>query len=492
MVEPTEQCSVRRRPLLLTVLSVLSMGLNGCFVMRPSAGGGQTSFHPPRKIDVADIALAPGYKIEPVATGLNMPTGVAFDNAGGVYVTESGYCYGEVWSTPRLLRIGRNGARTVVASGGRNGPWNGLAYANGSFYVAEGGELEGGRILRISRGGRKTVLVSGLPSIGDHHTNGPVVGPDGGIYFGQGTATNSGVVGADNAKFGWRKRFPDFHDVPARDVVLAGKNYETRERGKGRVVTGAFLPYGTPSSPGQVIRGRLPANGAIMRVAPGGGAPQLVAWGFRNPFGLAFSPENQLYATDNGYDDRGSRPIFGSGDLLWKVRRGAWHGWPDFSGDLPVAQNHFSVPGKARPQFVLARHPNQPPKPAAVFGVHSSANGFDFSRSNAFGYRGNAFVAIFGDQAPGTGKVINAVGFKVARVDVRNGAIEEFAVNRGRINAPASALRRGGLERPVAARFDPSGRALYVVDFGVLLMDRKGAHPKQHTGVLWKITRADE
>ena len=477
--------------IFFAVVGVFAMALlSGCYMMRPSSGGGQTSFRPPRQVDVADIALAPGYRIEPVATGLNMPTGVAFDGAGGVYVTESGYCYGEVWSTPRLLRIGRDG-RTVVSSGGRNGPWNGVDYANGSFYVAEGGVLEGGRILRISRGGGKSVLVRGLPSLGDHHTNGPVVGPDGWVYFGQGTATNSAVVGEDSAKFGWRKRFPDFHDIPARDVVLTGKNYETSERGRGRVVTGAFLPYGTPSTPGQIIRGRLPATGAIMRVPAGGGAPQLVAWGFRNPFGVAFSPGGQLYATDNGYDDRGSRPIFGTGDVLWRVRRGAWHGWPDFSGDMPLAQDHFSVPGKRRPEFVMAQHPNRPPKPAAIFGVHSSADGFDFSRSHAFGHRGEAFVAIFGDQAPGTGKVINAVGFKVVRVNVENGAVEEFAVNRGRINAPASALKRGGLERPVAVRFDPSGRALYVVDFGVLLMDRNGSHPKQHTGVLWRITRAD-
>jgi glucose/arabinose dehydrogenase len=465
--------------------------LDGCFVMRPSSGGGQTSFRPPRHVDAGDIALAPGYRIEPVAVGLNMPTGVAFDGSGAVYVTESGYCYGEVWSTPRLLRIGGDGSKSVVASGGRNGPWNGVAYGHGSFYVAEGGVLEGGRILRISRGGGKSVLVSGLPSVGDHHTNGPVVGPDGWIYFGQGTATNSAVVGQDNAKFGWLKRFPQFHDIPARDVVLTGKNYETRERGKGRVLTGAFLPYGTPSRPGQVIRGRLPATGAIMRVPPGGGAPQLVGWGFRNPFGLAFSPGAQLYATDNGYDDRGSRPVFGTGDLLWKVRRGGWHGWPDFSGDMPLAQNHFSVPGKARPEFVMVQHPQKPPKPAAVLGVHSSSNGFDFSRSNAFGYRGDAFVAIFGDQAPGTGKVLAPAGFKVARVNVNNGAVEEFAVNKGRINNPASKQRSRGLERPVAARFDPSGHALYVVDFGVLLMDGKGAHPKQNTGVLWKITRAD-
>jgi glucose/arabinose dehydrogenase len=214
-----------------------------------------------------------------------------------------------------------------------------------------------------------------------------------------------------------------------------------------------------------------------------------VAWGFRNPFGLAFSPGGQLYVTDNGYDDRGSRPIFGAGDLLWKVRRGAWHGWPDFSGDMPLAQNHFSVPGKPRPRVLFKDLPNQPPRPAAILGVHSSTNGFDFSHQAEFGHRGEAFVALFGDQAPDTGKVVNVVGAKVVRVNVTNGVIEDFAINKGHINAPASAQRGGGLERPIAARFDPSGRALYVVDFGVLLMDSKGAHPKTGTGVLWRIMR---
>src|SRR3712207_7832861 len=53
---------------------------------------------------------------------------------------------------------------------------------------------------------------------------------------------------------------------------------------------------------------------------------------------------------------------------------------------------------------VLAHHPNQPPRPAAVLGVHSSSNGLDFSRSTAFGHVGQAFIAEFGDQAPDTGK----------------------------------------------------------------------------------------
>jgi hypothetical protein len=46
---------------------------------------------------------------------------------------------------------------------------------------------------------------------------------------------------------------------------------------------------------------------------------ELVAWGFRNPFGLAFASGGALFVTDNGYDDRGSRAVWGTGDYLWDV-----------------------------------------------------------------------------------------------------------------------------------------------------------------------------
>ena len=47
------------------------------------------------------------------------------------------------------------------------------------------------------------------------------------------------------------------------------------------------------------------------------------------------------------------------------------------------------------------------------------------------------------------------------------------------------------LERPIDARFDPSGRALYVVDYGVMLVKAKGVFiPFEKTGVLWRITRS--
>ena len=68
--------------------------LSGCYNLRPSTGGGQTSFSGARTVNAADIALPSGYRAEVVATGLTYPTGVAFDGSGRVYVTESGYSYG--------------------------------------------------------------------------------------------------------------------------------------------------------------------------------------------------------------------------------------------------------------------------------------------------------------------------------------------------------------------------------------------------------------
>jgi glucose/arabinose dehydrogenase len=487
----------KRMPLAVCMLLAVSGGclliLSGCYRLRTSSGGGQTSFQPPRLIRVADIAVPAGYRIEPVATGLTFPSGVAFDDIGRVYVIEAGYSYGEVWTTPRLLRIDPDRQPTVIATGGRNGPWNGVTFHQGTFYVAEGGELEGGRILRIDLNGTITPMVEGLPSLGDHHTNGPIIGPDGALYFGQGTATNSAVVGEDNAKFGWLSRHPSFHDIPCQDITLTGQNFASpnvlKPESQARVMTGAFSALGTPTTPGQVIRGQVPCSGAIFRMALTGGPLELVAWGLRNPFGLAFAPDGRLYVVENGYDDRGSRPVWGAADHLWVVTPGTWYGWPDFSGHLPLTQEDFKPPGKSPLAFVLATHPNPPPQPVAVLGAHSSSNGLDFSYNPAFGYVEQAFVAQFGDMAPTVGKILRPVGFKVVRVDVTTGVIEDFAVNKGHTNGPASWVGSGGLERPIAARFDPRGSALYIVDFGVMTVTSQGPVPQQSTGVLWRIWR---
>ena len=462
-----------------------SLALSGCYALRFNDGGADVEFKGARQVDPAGVALPPGYRIELVAAGLDMPTGVTFDRDGQPCVVESGYSYGEVFATPRLLRLEPDGSRTTLAEG-RNGPWTGVVADDGVFYIAEGGVLEGGRILRVDSEGAVTVLIDDLPSVGDHHTNGPALAPDGSLYFGIGSATNSGVVGDDNIAFGWVGRYPRFCDIPGETITLRGQNFESETR-QG---TGAYSPLGVSAFEGETIRGETLCTGSLLSIPATGGEPTLVAWGFRNPFGMAIAPDGALYVTDNGYDDRGSRPVWGSPDVLWRVESGAWYGWPDYVAGRPVTNEEFDVPGGPDPEPLLLVPPGVPPQPVVEFECHSSADGFDFSRSEEFGHVGQAFVALFGDQAPATNKLLGAVGFKVVRVDVQTGAMEEFAVNRGPENGPASKVGGGGLERPIAARFSPDGRELYVVDFGVLTQPAPDkAVPRRQTGVLWKIAR---
>jgi glucose/arabinose dehydrogenase len=481
-----------KRFITFQLFSLAVFFASGCVALLPSNGGGKTSFQPPRQINASDIALPAGYRIEAIAVGLTFPSGITFDDQGRVYVVETGYSYGEVWAVPRLLRLESDGQITEIATGAKNGPWTGVTFHKGYFYVAEGGELQGGRILRIAADGTQTVLVDNLPTRGDHHTNGPVIGSDGYLYFGQGTFTNSGVVGPDNAEFGWLKRFHNLHDIPCKDIRLNGSNFSSAnplESGSREVLTGAFSPFGKTTLKDEVIRGQVPCSGSVLKLPLGGGSAELVAWGFRNPFGLAFSPEGNLFVTDNSYDTRGSRPVYGAGDILWEVKSGAWYGWPDYHGGRPLNEgDHFRAPWKNRPELLLAEHPNVPPQPSAILDVHSSSTGFDFSRNDRFGHKGEAFVAQFGDQASPTGNVRAPVGFKVVRVDTKTGVINEFAVNKGSTNGPASWLGSGGLERPLAVRFDPSGTALYVTDFGVMTMTDK-PNPSPGTGAVWRITR---
>lgn len=392
---------------------------------------------PATEASAFDIDVPDGYRVELVADKLTHPTGIAFGDKGRVFVIES---------EARLLELTPQGPSELAR--GDHAPWTGIAYRDGTLYIAEGGAHDGGRIVRFDLPDlRETVLVDNLPSLGEHHTSGPVVASDGWVYFGQGTATNAGIAGPDQPA-----------DIPCRDVTLAGTNFDG---------TGAFLPFGTPSERGQVIKGQLPCSGAIMRVKTTGGPVELVAWGFRNPGGLALD-NGALYATDNGYDTRGSRPVFGSADVLWKVEMSHWYGWPDYSEGRPLTAS-FYAEGDGKPRgFVLADHPERPREPRAYLPVHSAADGLDFSHGEAFGYPGSAFIALFGDLVPAP------VGFEVVRVDPRTGDIVDFARNHGERPGPASLKNQRGFERPVAVRFDPSGKALYVVDDG---------------GRIWMITK---
>lgn len=436
-------------------------------------------YAPPRPLRPADIVLPPGYAIEAVASGLDFPGGVAFDEQGRPHVIEAGDALAGL--PPRLLRLDADGRRVEIARGGRNGPWTGVTAARGVFFIAEGGRLEGGRILRVNRDGTVQTLVSGLPSYGDHPTRGPALGPDGALYFGQGTATNAGVVGPDNAE--WLARTPQFHDVACRELQLSGQNFRSpdpRDHG-GDAITGGFAAMGTTTRRGQRLRGRLPCSGAVFRIGADGGALRLVAWGLRDPAGLAFSPDGVLHVAERSYEERGSRAVVAAPDLLWALHGSLWHGWPDYAGGLALGEPPFRQPGKAALRPLLTSTPNPPPTPLLRLAPGAEPGGLDFSRSERFGHVGEAFVALFGGRGDQPG------GFQLLRVDPRSGSAVSFARNRE--DTPAWRNGGGGLERPIDARFSPDGSALYVVDYGVLL--EAPARPQPGTGVLWRIRRQE-
>jgi glucose/arabinose dehydrogenase len=437
-----------------------------------------------------DILLPDGYVAEVVATGLSAPVMTTFGPDGAAYVVESGH---KVDDPPRVRRVDLTTGETTIAHEFSGDDWIETGAVTGAVFVGDAVIVTNtDRLVRIESDGTRRTIVDGLPGRGDHQVNYPLLGPDGKVYFGVGSATNTGIVGSDNAAYGWLKANPDVHDVPARDVVLAGRNYDDRDvLGDLRraVRTGAFVPFGTETRAGQVIAGDVKASGAILRCNPDGSDLEVVVWGLRNPYGVAFAADGRLYATEHGSDARSKRQIIGDFDDLYLIEEGRWYGWPDFASGIRLDDPRWGNGGQGR-EPVLAEFPeNHPPMPVVSFTPHAGANGIAISPGGAFGFQGHAFVALFGDLAPiTTPRLGTPVGFKVVRVDLERRMIEDFAVNR--IQGPASKLPHDGFERPSHCAFGPDG-ALYVTDFGEIDIapEKAGIRVQAGSGSLWRIRR---
>jgi glucose/arabinose dehydrogenase len=414
---------------------------------------------------------------ELVADGLTFPTSLTFNEAGEAYVAESGLPFGGALTGGRIWRLTEGGRRLLLAEGLRP-PVNGLTFHRGSLYVSEGGHP--GRISRLDPDGRQTVIVDNLPGPGNYHTNMVVFGPDGKLYFSQGAMTNTGVVGLDAYELGWLQRLPHAHDLPGYDIVLAGVNFETEDPlsdgPTSRAKTGAFVPFGTETAARQHIPARVPCTAAVMRCNPDGSDLELVAWGLRNAFGLGFLHDGRLLAVDQGADDRGSRPVGNTPDMLFEVHEGGWYGWPDFIGADPVTDARYQPQRGSTPTFLLANHDELPPprQPLLRFPPHSAAVKFDVAPSTTRKWAGQIFVALFGDEAPMTAPAGPRVGRTVARIDPISWNLHQVV--------------RRGLARPIDIRFNPNDGALHVLDFGRFEMQTKqGIAAEPESGRLWRL-----
>lgn len=438
-----------------------------------------------------DILLPEGFIAEVVATGFHAPVHCCFDDMGNCYLAESGH---QIESPPRILKVnvetGEYSVYYEVPEERRHitGALTGLCWHEGYLYFSNTN-----RVSRINANGRLEDIVTDLPGLGDHQTNHPLMGTDGKLYFGQGCATNSGVVGADNFAYGWLDKHPQVCDVPAMDIRLTGRNYEYQNvlgDINETIQTGAYVPFGTATHEGQIIKGNVKCSGAILRCNPDGSELEVVAWGLRNPYGIAFHPDGRLFATEHGMDERSQRYIFSDPDDFYEIQKGAWYGWPDFASGIRLDSAYWGEDGHGR-EPVLAEFPDpNPPLPVLSFQTHTGANGIDFCRDAEFGFQGDAFVALFGDLAPVTTirHAHSPAGFKVVRIDMQSKRIVDFAVNK--IEGPASKLPHEGFERPSHCQFGPDG-ALYVVDFGIIRIapEKGGIQIQKNTGSLWRIRR---
>jgi glucose/arabinose dehydrogenase len=472
-----------------------------------------------------NAVIPSGYTMSAVATGLNFPTAITF-HGDSIWVTEAG-----IITPPAVKEIDHKGNVTtmltasMLSAGALVSPLTGITFAEGWIWLVHSqtstsGGVPVGAISKFMPhdpvGTFQTVL-SGLPFFGDHPASSIVFGADGRTYIMTGLPTNSSVVGPDN---GWAVGNPSFCDFPPVDIELSGIGYRTAPTTTPFAldptavkITEPFMPFGGGTVPaGTVVHAATPANPGNGIITAGGGAVysfdphasnaastlRLEAWGFRNDYGLGFDPfnPNLLFVSNNGADERGSRPIFNDWDDMFVVRLGKgvqFFGWPDYFHDpvtrqpRPVTDPFFCPPSPPYgmcPQFAFSDsfRDTLTVEPAfAELENHSSANMFDFSPNSGFGFMGDIFVAETGSIPPGTGAT-SLVGYKVARIDRSNGTVSDFITHPS--DDVATVFEPTGFNKPIDVKF--RGDKMFIADFGVF----PPAAITPGSGKIWMVSRA--
>jgi glucose/arabinose dehydrogenase len=572
--------SIGVMPLLLALV-LLAPGVARAATGNPACPGEDVFFDPGNG---EDIVVPTGYKVEVFAKGLNFPTAIAFrgdEKNFKVFVLESGRglpsrcnnnelpAFGGKFSaanplTPDILVFDNRGTKIAgplgkpTSTGGGfqpDGPAVGLGFEDGF----EGGRLfatdsnqslrttgrnNSSRIVIVDPNtGAVTPFITGLPT-GDHPSE-QLAFKDGFIFWSQGSTTNSGVVGHDNGDGANQQ------DIPCQDIKLSDNVFDSGDKH----LTSGYSPHGVARR-GAVVRAFESAtaagmcDGAILRAKLHAKNPKSTiepfSWGYRNPFGIRFAPDDHalkggLFVTENGEDERGARPTNNAPDRLQLAEMNPdgspdYHGWPDRFGFLDSTQALFNPVGgpgddcvscsKGQPVKHVLAFPPQPPKaPLAIEPADVAAVGLDFV-PDSFVHgpvkKGAALVTREGDFGFSHANGIPEEGHDIELVNFsRPGEPLELELSRFARNTTfeqAFVSRIRGINRPVDGKFGPDG-AFYLVDYGAV-RDFGQSDPESRfcqrtnldgtpntnfpacnadgpllqiprTGVIWKISRTD-
>src|SRR5712692_3841738 len=524
-----------------------------------------------------DIVVPSGFEVSVFAKGLNFPTAVAFRGDGRrfeVFVLESGHglpsrCNDETSPlvggelsatnpfTPDILVFDESGnpirgplAKPTTSGAGLqpHGPAIDIAFEKGfdggrlfatdsnQAIRAVGAQHNSSRIVTVNpETGHVTPLITGLPT-GDHPAE-QITFKDGWIYWSQGSTTNSSVVGHDNGNGANQP------DIPCQDIKLSDNVFKSVSPpppfGDGHThFTSGYSPHGV-ARPGATVRAFESAtgpgicDGSVLRAKVNAANPKSTiepfSWGYRNPYGIRFAPDNHalkggLFVTENGEDERGARPTNNSPDRLHLAQQNRdgspdYHGWPDRFGFLDSTQAVFNPvggPGDDNPaavvgkpvQPVLAFPPQPITAPLALEPADVAIVGLDFvpdsfvhgpvKRGAALAGREGDFGFSKGNGTPEEGHDIQLINFSRPGEPLQL-QLQRFAHNTTFEQAFVDGIR--GINRPVDLKFGPDECA-YLVDYGAV-RDFGQSDPASRftvaadaplvqipgTGVIWKICR---
>jgi glucose/arabinose dehydrogenase len=482
-------------------------------------------------IDRAVIEYPSGYAFQPYIQNLTGPTAITFDDRGNLLIAEGGLdgrppaIYGfkrdgthfNIYHDPQLpFEIGAPEYKLF-------GPIGGMVWHDGKLYVSHRDKNDFGVITALGYDGSRKTIVAGMPAQGDNGLTDLAVSTNGRLYFGIGTATNSGIVGLDNWAAGWVRRHPKVHDKPFTKIRTRGVRMDSRNPQAGlfgpgeKAVTGPFQPFDIANKSYVYPPQNEKFNGAIYSVALDGGDLRAEAWGIRLPRGLAFNHLGTLFFTNNGMELRGTRPVKDDPDVLCKLVRSTWYGWPDYSADfIEITQPRFQPSLEllldtgydALPLLIDQNASGRdgvmllpPSRDSLLRGVFPSQSGAaklvmvpstgPFER-----FHGSAIVTLSGDRAPfatGNRKTIGPIGYKVQRVIVDNQQVEDFIRNTQGV--PAHLLgkrtRKLAMERPVDVKLGPDGY-LYVLDMGRMEVKNGKTRIYARTGKVFRLLPTDE
>jgi glucose/arabinose dehydrogenase len=309
-----------------------------------------------------------------------------------------------------------------------------IMWVSHGFYGFNNAPDWSGKITRLS--GRDCAMVEdvvvGLPrSVRDHLTNQPSFGPDGALYFPQGSNTAFGAADAD-----WGMR-------PERLLTAAILRLDVR-----RV------------TPGQPLDARTPDGGGTYNPYRPDAPLTIYASGVRLAYDLLWANDGKLYVPTNGSAAGGNTPgadalksiSISEDDWLFRIAPGKYHGHPNpqrgqyiLNGGNPTPAYDFAEVC----QYPVGTRPEADWVPAVhVFGKHVSANGIIQYKSSAFGGKLRDSLLVCRYNVPGDIAVlqINA-----------NGTITPATKEVGGF---------GNLSNPLDLAEDPNTGCIYVSEYG--------------------------